>query len=163
MNGLFFTDDSMHKLFLSYGKYDFVQQVPQMIYSIILSQIIEVFLCFLSMTDKYIYKLKSKLEKGKFNIKLKKIVKNIRIKLNIFYAFTFLFFLGYWYIISVFCAVYRNTQLVFIKDSVYSFAMGLVYPLFLYFISVIFRICALRDKKKNSRCLYKFSDVIPLF
>ena len=162
-NVFFFTDESMHKLFLSYGKYDFVQQVPQMIYSIILSQIIEVFLCFLSMTDKYIYELKSKLDKGKFNRKLKKVVKTIRVKLNIFYAFTFLFFLGYWYIISVFCAVYRNTQLIFLKDSVYSFGMGLVYPLFLYFFSVIFRICSLRDKKKNSKCLYKFSGVIPLF
>ena len=162
-NVFFFTDDSMHKLYLNYGKYDFVQQVPQMVYSIFLSQIIEIFLCYLSMTDKYIYELKSNLQKGKYNQNLKSLVKNIRVKLNFFFAFTFLFLIGYWYIISVFCAVYRNTQLIFFKDSVYSFGMGLVYPLFFYFISAIFRICSLRDKQKNSECLYKFSDVIPLF
>ena len=162
-NSFFFSDDSMHKLFLSYGKYDFVQQIPQMVYSIILSQIIEIFLCFLSLTDKYIYHLKSNLKNGKYNKNLKMIVNIIQIKLVCFFFFTFLFLAFYWYVISVFCAVYRNTQLIFIKDSIYSFCIGLIYPLFFYFISAIFRICSLRDEKKNSECLYKFSDFIPLF
>ena len=162
-NVFFFSDDSMHKLFISYGKYDFVQQIPQMIYSIIISQIIEVFLCFLSLTDKYIYQLKSNLKSGKYNKDMKNVIKVIKIKLAYFFVFTFLFLILYWYIISVFCAVYRNTQLIFIKDSLYSFGIGLVYPLFFYFISAIFRICALRDAQKNSECLYKFSDLIPLF
>ena len=54
LNVFFFSDDSMHKIFLNYGKYDFFQQIPQITYSTIISQIIEVFLCFLSLTDKYI-------------------------------------------------------------------------------------------------------------
>ena len=58
LNVFFFSDDSMHKLFLNYGKYDFFQQIPQIVYSTIISQIIEVFLCFLSMTDKYIFQIK---------------------------------------------------------------------------------------------------------
>ena len=37
MNALFFTDESMHKLYLSYGKYDFIQQIPQIVYSTIVS------------------------------------------------------------------------------------------------------------------------------
>ena len=162
-NVFFFSDDSMHKLFMTYGKYDFVQQIPQMTYSIIISQIIEVFLCFLSLTDKYIYQLKSNLKSGKYNKDMKKIIKVIKIKLGFFFFFTFIFLIIYWYIISVFCAVYRNTQLIFIQDSLYSFGIGLVYPLFFHFISAIFRICALRDAQKNSECLYKFSGVIPLF
>ena len=59
MNVFFFSDATMHKIFLNYGKYDFIQQIPQIIYSTIVSQIIEVFLCFLSMTDKYIYEIKN--------------------------------------------------------------------------------------------------------
>ena len=162
-NVFFFSDDSMHKLFLSYGKYDFVQQIPQMTYSILISQIIEIFLCFLSLTDKYFYQLKSNLKSGKYDKNMKNVIKIIKIKLSFFFFFTFLFLILYWYIISTFCAVYRNTQLIFIKDSLYSFGIGLVYPLFFYFISAILRICALRDAKKNSECLYKFSDIIPLF
>ena len=59
MNVFFFSDVTMHKQFLSYGKYDFVQQIPQIIYSTIVSQIIEVFLCYLSLTDKHIYHIKN--------------------------------------------------------------------------------------------------------
>ena len=37
INGFFFTDDSMHKIYTSNGKYHLVNQIPQMIYSIIVS------------------------------------------------------------------------------------------------------------------------------
>ena len=67
LNTFFFSDDSMHKLFLNYGKYDFIQQIPQIIYSTILSSLIEVFLCYLSLTDKYFYLLKSSFIKGEKN------------------------------------------------------------------------------------------------
>ena len=58
LNTFFFSDDSMHKLFLNYGKYNFIQQIPQITYSTIISSIIELFLCFLIITDKYFYSLK---------------------------------------------------------------------------------------------------------
>ena len=57
----------MHKLYINYGKYDFFQQIPQIVYSTIISQLIEVFLCFLSLTDKYIYQIKPLLKEGKTN------------------------------------------------------------------------------------------------
>ena len=65
---LFFSDDSMHKLYLNYGEYDFVQQIPQIIYSTAISQLLEVFLCFLSLTDKYFYEIKG--SKNDKNIKI---------------------------------------------------------------------------------------------
>ena len=162
LNSFFFSDDSMHKLFLTYGKYDFIQQIPQIIYSIIISQIIEIFICYLSLTDKYIYLLKKILIKG--NIKnIKYIIRCIRIKLIIYFIFIFIFFIIYWYIISVFCGVYRNTQIAFIKDSSISFLASLVYPFVLYFVSACLRIWALRSSKKGCKCLYKFSFAVPLF
>ena len=162
LNVFFFSDDSMHKLFINYGKYDFFQQIPQITYSTIISQLIEIFLCFLSLTDKYIYKIKSFLISGKLN-KIREIIRIIRIKLFIFFLFTFILFFVYWYIITVFCAVYRNTQIIFIKDSLISFSISMAYPFVIYFITSIFRICALRSSKKNLKCLYKLSDIIPFF
>ena len=162
INVFFFSDDSMHKLFINYGKYDFFQQIPQITYSTIISQLIEIFLCFLSLTDKYIYKIKSLLISGKLN-KIREITRIIRIKLFIFFLFTFILFFVYWYIITVFCAVYRNTQIIFIKDSLISFSISMAYPFVIYFITSIFRICALRSSKKNLKCLYKLSDIIPFF
>ena len=149
LNVLFFSDESMHKLFLSYGKYDFFQQVPKIFYSTVISQLIEIFLCFLSLTDKHIYQIKSALKAVRKTI-IKKIIKCIYIKLTIFYSFTFIVFIVYWYIVSVFCGVYRNTQKHFIKDSIISFSICLVYPFILYFISAALRFFSLRYSKKNA-------------
>ena len=160
LNVFFFADETMHKMFLDYGKYNFLQQIPQIIYSKLVSQLIEVFLCFLSMTDKYFYEIK-KLNNNSPNV-ISPIIKCIKIKLLFFIIFTFLMFLFYWYIVTCFCVVYENTQIAFIKDSLSSFALGLLYPFALYLFPVAFRLISLRTSSKLS-WLYFISDIIPFF
>ena len=162
MNVFFFSDDSMHRVFINYGKYNFVQQIPKIIYSFIVSQLIEVFLCYLSLTDKFYYQIKKipESQKGK---NIGEIVKCIKIKLGIFYLFTFLLFGFYWYIIAVFCAVYENTQITFIKDCLSSFALGLAYPIVLYLITSTLRFLAVKNPKNNLKCIFSLSDAIPFF
>ena len=164
LNVFFFSDDSMHHVYKSYGKYDFLQQISQIIYSTIVTQVIEVFLCYLSMTDKHVYKIKniSDIQINKSKIFL--ILKCIKIKLFGFYLFTFIFFVLYWYLITAFCSVYQNTQIIFIKDSFSSFLMGLAYPFALYIFPALFRIIALKDRnKKRLKFVYFISDIIPFF
>ena len=164
LNVFFFSDATMHKMYIDYGKYNFVQQIPQIVYSTVATQIIEVFLCFLSLTDKHYYEIKN-LENLDFNSRYKmfQIIKCVKIKLTFFFIFTFIFFAFYWYSIACFCAVYPNTQSAFIKDSLMSFALGLLYPFVLYLFPVLFRIISLRAEKSNLSCLYTFSDLIPFF
>ena len=71
-------------------------------------------------------------------------------------------FLFYWYAITCFCDIYENTQIAFIKDSLSSFAFGLLYPFVLYFFPVTFRMIALKTSAKLE-CLYIISDIIPFF
>ena len=162
LNAFFFSDDSMHKLFLNYGKYDFVQQIPKIIYTIIITQLLELFLCFLSFTDKYFYRIKSYLIDGKTK-KINKIVRCMQIKLIIFFLFVGIMLVIYWYVISVFCGIYRNTQITMIKDSLISFAIILAYPFVLYLVPSSLRICALRSTNKKLKCIYKLSNIIPFF
>ena len=72
-------------------------------------------------------------------------------------------FIFYWYIISCFCTVYRNTQNAFIKDSISSFGLGLLYPIALYLFPAGFRLISLRVTKYNLACIYAKSDIIPFF
>ena len=72
-------------------------------------------------------------------------------------------FVFYWYTIACFCAVYTNTQITFIKDSILSFILGLLSPFIIYLIPVSLRIISLRVKKTNLSCIYKLSDIIPFF
>ena len=120
LNVFFFSDESMHKVFLNYGKYNFIQQIPQIVYTTIFSQLIEIFLCYLSLTDKHIYNIKS-LTKSLDKNEVIRILRCIKIKLFIFFVFTFIFLEFYWYVICAFCAVYENTQITYLKDSLLIF------------------------------------------
>ena len=153
MNVIFFFDSSMHKIYLDYGKYNFIQQIPQIIYSSIVSLIIEILIGILSYTDKNIYEIRQMEE---FNTdKLKQILKSIRIKLIIYFVITFLFFAFYWYLISSFCAVYTNTQIIYLKDFATSFCLGLVYPFLIQLCFAFLRIFSLKQNTKGRSILYK--------
>ena len=162
MNVFFFSDETMHKMFLDYGKYNFIQQIPQIIYSTIVSKLIEILLCFLSMTDKYYYQIK---DNKNININLySRIIKCVKIKIVFFYIFTILMFAFYWYLITCFCAVYKNTQIAFIKDSLSSFLFGNLIPFVIYIFPSLFRIISLKiDNAFCSKCIYQFSNMIPCF
>ena len=162
LNAFLFSDDSIHKLFVDHGKYDFIRQIPKIFYSIVFSELIELFLCYLSLTDRPMYRIKSYVLKNDAN-KIEEEFKCMKIKLTMYYLFTTIFFALYWYIISVFCGVYTNTQIAFIKDSAISFSICLIYPFIIYFFSNSLRICALRDSKKRLKCIYKLGNIIPFF
>ena len=48
LNAFLFSDDSIHKLFVDHGKYDFIRQIPKIFYSIVFTELIELLLCYLS-------------------------------------------------------------------------------------------------------------------
>ena len=161
MNVFFFSDETMNKLYLSYGKYDFIQQIPQIIYSRLVSNVIEVFLCFLSLTDKNYYKIKELTKSDKKEIF--DIIKCVKIKLIIFFVFTFVIFIFYLYLVTAFCAVYENTQIAYIKDSFISFAIGLLESFIIYAFTSSLRVIALKCSHRNLKFIYKLREVIPFF
>ena len=161
MNVFFFSDESMHKLYINYGKYDLVQQIPQILYSTIITKFMEIIICYLSLTDQPIYQIK-KLEIN--NEAIKEKFKCIKIKLKLFFILTFVFMPFYWYVVSSFCSVYKNTQIAFIKDYFFSFILCILLPFIIYLIPSALRIYAI--KNKNSKCsifIYKFSEIFNFF
>ena len=66
----------------------------------------------------------------------------------------------FWYYVGCFCAIYRNTQIHLIKDSVMSFGLSFIYPFFIYLIPGICRIPSLRDKKNKKESIYKLSKIL---
>ena len=163
MNGLFFSDESMKKANKS-DDYNFVQQLPKIIFSLIATHLIEVALCYFSMTDTVYYRIKE-LAKDKNNDE--KIIDEINCmkrKIIAFYVITFLLFLFYWYFISAFCAVYQNTQKTFLLDSLISIIVQFIDPFFIYCLTTLLRyLSLLKCAKKNMKCLYNTSYLIPIF
>jgi len=164
VNGLFFIHESMHRKYVEGQELTFVQKIPQFLFTLIATHIIEVILCFFSMTDTHIYEIKS-LQKGqKNNERILDIIDCMKRKIVTFFDFTFLLFLFYWYFISAFCAVYQNTQLIFLKDTGISILTSYIDPFIIYGITCFLRIISLcLCCKKKLGCIYKLSDIIPIF
>ena len=88
----------------------------------------------------------------------KKIISNMKIKFCFFFIVTFLLLLIFLYYVSCFCCIYKNTQMHLIYDSLLSLVFSSILPFFINLIPGIFRISALRNKKCDKSCKYKFSQ-----
>ena len=162
INGFFFTDETMHKVYEDKGAFNIIYQIPQIIYSSCISSIINMILKMLSLSESNILVLKKEKDFKKAKKNSKNIMKYLLIKFIIFFLLSNLLLLFFWYFISCFCAVYVNTQKILIEDTLISFALSMVYPFGLNLLPGFFRIPSLRTKKKDKKCLYKISGIIAL-
>ena len=164
VNGLFFVHETIYRKYIENEDFTFVQKIPQLLFTLIVSHIIEVILCFLGLTDSSIYEIKEMTKSEKNNEKVIDIIDRMKKKLNFFFVFTFILFLFNWYFISAFCAVYQNTQKIFLRDTGISFLTSMIDPFIIYGAKTILRcISLLGCCKKKLGCLYKLSDLIPIF
>ena len=160
VNALFFIDSTMHKIYEEKGNLNFIYFIPQILYSTIISSVIDFIIKFLSLTEKNIIEIK-KTEKNKSE-KASETLKCLNIKFVIFFILSFIFLIFFWYYLSCFCAVYINTQIHLIKDTITSFGLSLIYPFGINLIPGIFRINSLKASKKNYELMYKFSKILQL-
>ena len=160
INGFFFNDSTMHKVYIDNGAFNLIYQVPQILYSSIISAIINIILKQLSLSEKNILELKNEKDLKKAIKKSKKISICLKLKIVAFFVFSMLLMLFFWYFISCFCAVYINTQKILIKDTLISFCLSMIYPFGLNLLPGIFRIPALRTKARDLKCLYNSSLLI---
>ena len=163
INAFFFNDNTMHKITIDHGKYDLLFQIPLILYSTFISTIINKFLKLLALSEYQILSIKTEKNFTEASNKSKEIIGNLKTKFYIFFIASFLLLCFYWYFISGFCAVYKNTQLILIENTFISFSFSMIYPFGLYLFPGMFRIPALRDGKKSKNCLYQFSNIIAMF
>ena len=163
VNTLFFNDSTMHDIYESKGKYKILYRLPQIIYSTIISSSINILIKLLSLSEKNVVRFKRENFSEKIdNIDIKKnsLFKHLKIKFILFYIFSFLLMIFFWYYISCFCAVYKNTQIPLIKDTLTSFILSLIYPFLINLAPGILRIPSLKTEK--GRYIYNISYILQL-
>ena len=84
----------------------------------------------------------------------------IKIRTILFFIISSIFLLSFWYYISMFCAIYRNTQFHLLKDTLISFGISMITPFVFYLLPGFFRIPALSNPKNRRECIYKFSKLL---
>jgi len=160
INALFFNDSMMHRIYIDHGKYNFFCFLPKFIYTIIISSVIYIFIRRLFLTQKDILGIKHEKNKNNLNARVLTVIRCIIIKIVCFFIFVFLFLSLFWYYLSSFCLIYKNTQIYLIKNVLISMSISLIYPFIICLIPGIFRISSL---KIAGECFYKISQILQLF
>ena len=162
----FFTDETMNKIYKDNGYLDFIFQIPQIRFSSIVSSIADIILKKLSLSQDTFLDLKKEISEKKSNViqiqkNINKIENKMKIKLIIiFFVISLVLMIFFWYFISCFYAVYKNTQVILITDTLVSFGTSMIYPFVLSLIPGLLRMPALRAENKDRKCLYKLSSLL---
>ena len=163
INALFFNDETMHQIYEDGGDFNLIYQLPQIVYSTIISYIIDNVTNYFAMSQEEIINLKQEKQVKKIVKKAKHTFIVLRLKFIGFFIISFLFMLLFWYYLGCFCAVYKNTQYHLIKDTLLSFAIGNLTPLGTSLIPGLFRIHSLSEYSKGKKLIYDFSKFISKF
>ena len=92
----------------------------------------------------------------------KQKLKYIKIKYAIFFVLNFILLTLFWYYLTCFNAVYKNTQVYLIENTFISFAFSLFYPFIINIFPTTIRNCAIHSSDKNQEYLYKFSQIVQI-
>ena len=162
INGLFFNDDTMHNVYENKGLFDIPYQLPLIIYSSFISMFLGALVEMLGSSNDTISEFKQS-KKTKYIVKNEKnLIKKLKKKFILYFILSFLLLFCFWYYISMFDAVYRNTQFLLLQDIAIGFCLSLFNPFIIYLIPGLFRIPALRAPQQNKRCLYNFSKLFTI-
>ena len=162
VNALFFDDKTMHKIYVEKGSFDFIYNIPQIMLSALISGFIIGLIQTLSLIDGNIIEIKQKSKRNNVNEKKERIVQKIKIKLVLFFLLSLIILITFWFYLACFCAVYKNTQIHLIKDTLFSFVTSMITPFVINIIPGIFRLSSLKAKKKDKECMFKFSNILQL-
>ena len=153
---MFYSDSTIHKIYIDKGAFDFTYQLPQIFYSLLISSILRGIMNYLGLYEENIISFK----KGKNDeINKNNVLFNIRCKFMLFIIITFIFLFFFWIYLGCFCAVYKNTQIHLLLDVSSSFGLSFITPFFKYLLPGIFRIASLKEKTNRSY-LFKFSKLL---
>ena len=150
----------MHKAYVDNGKYDFIYKIPQLLYSSMVTFVINIILKKLSLSQKNILEIKEERDFNKAIQKSKEIESSLKIRFFLFFFLCFILIIFFWYFISCFCAVFVNTQIILIEDTLISFGFSLLSPFGINLLPGIFRISALRKPNKSKECIYKIGQIL---
>ena len=153
----------MHQIYEDKGIYNFIYQLPFILYSALISTfILRLMLKILVLTDKDILEIKIQRTKVKaFNLKEKKL-RCMKIKFAIFFILNFLLLTLFWYYLTSFNAIYENTQIYLIENTFISFSFSLFYPFIINIFPSMIRMCSLHSSNKKQEYFYKVSQIIQI-
>ena len=157
VNALFFSDSTMHKIKEDEGSFNFIYQIPHIMYSSFICSVINAAMKSLYLTEINVIEVKEVEQIDNIKKIADSQIKSIFYKSLGYFISSSVLLLFFWYYLSCFSAIYRNTQLHLLKDTAISFGLSLIYPFGIYLLPGIFRIPALNNKNET---LFQISKIL---
>ena len=157
---LFFNDSIMRAIYIYKGNTDAAVHIPNIILSSLCCLVASLIIRFVSLNEREISKiiqLNNLDERKKLAKKMKQISK---IKLIILYAISGVLIMLFWYYLSAFCAVFKNSQGHYFTNVLVSFIICNIWPCVTSLIPSFLRTKALQNKNET---LYKISQIVAYF
>ena len=158
INAMFYSESTMHKIYLDGGNFDIIYQIPSMIYSSVLSIAFINLIKILGLCENNIMSLKN-CKYQKIKETMKREMKCIQIKIFLFFIITYILLFAFWIYVGCFCAVYKNTQIHLLKEVATSLGVSFLTPFFISLLPGIFRIPSLK-KNTNRIMLFQISKIL---
>ena len=164
INALFYTNSIIHDIYKEEGRYILKNHINNIILSAFISTVLYHLIKYFFTSDKNIIKIKNEKHSENLEDKIVNMIKCLVIKFTLFFDLSLLLLLLFWYYISCFCAVFKNSQIFIIKDALYSLTFSLLYHFIINLIPGIFRIYALKKAKNNNNkeCIFKIGIYLQL-
>ena len=160
VNTFFFNDDTLHQIYLDGGKYNLIYFLPQIIYSFIICILINNIIKYFCLSERNLLEIKNEENIDEISDKADSVKRCLIIKYIIFFISSFVFLIVFWYYLSSFCAVYQNTQIYLLINTIISFILGSIFPLMFNLITSLLRINSL--KNQTSQTLYSISKFVQI-
>ena len=149
----------IHKIYENGGKYDFLYFFDKIIIAFVISYFLTVLIKLIFLSERDILKVRLQDTYYQANEIVPKIKRKITIKYIIFFILGMIMLIFCWMLLSSFGAVYRNTQIIVFENTLISFGLSLIYPIFYDIVPCLFRIYALNSRSKR---LYNVSKVLQI-
>ena len=157
---LFFNDSIMRALYIYKGNTDAAVHVPNIILSSLCSFIASIIVRYVCLGERDIYKILTVRQLDERKKLAKRAQKIASIKLIVLYVLSGILILLFWYYVSAFCAVFKNSQKNYLINFVVCFIVCNLWPVITSFIPATMRRCAIDG---NNECLYKASQIVSVF
>ena len=118
-NAIFMYEDAIHNIFENQGTFDYIYQIPQIVYSNIISFVIDKIIRFWSLSKGDVTEEKKKRIREKKSLNSNKFFRVVLIKYFLFFIISFCFLFLIWFYISCFCFVYKTHTLKVVKETIY--------------------------------------------
>ena len=158
---LFFNDKIMREIYIYKGNTDAAIYVTNIILSSFCCLIMNLIIRFVSINERDVYNILKEKNTEERLVLAEKTKRCQKIKIAILFTISLLLIGLFWYYVSAFCAIFKNSQGHYLFSVLVSFIICNIWPCITSFIPVFFRKKALDNG--TSETLYKISQILSLF